>query len=389
MALLNLGLIDKNLIPIIFGSISCFLNRLLNKYKYTLLFKNPILTNISISSSKIFAIIPLIITKLRSKQIDDNKIESENNDCSVEYIYINANKSNIIDKWKYIILSVIVFFFNQFLFVITNKVKSNLTILNILITSIFCYLFFKIKLYRHHYLSVILIVITGLVIDLILGNLQYDFSNNLVFVFLRLLRETLYSLTSVIDKYIMETKFVSVYELLLCHGISHVILFILFAIIDYNYFHIDDYEEYFSKFNTMELLVLFGVLITQFGINLSILMTNRDNTPCHVFIIFVFGQLAYYINFSGTSIIVIFCLILILFFSLIFNEIIEINCFGLSINTKRNIRLRANKENVVEMIISKVDSYDYDYFSEGNDGRFSKDSQSSSFNCEECSETYN
>ena len=126
----------------------------------------------------------------------------------------------------------------------------------------------------------------------------------------------------------------------------------------------------------MELLVLFGVIITQFGLNLYILITNRDNTPCHVFIIFVFGQLAYYIDFSGISIIVIFCLIFILFFSLIFNEIIEINCFGLSINTKRNISLRANKENIEEMIITKVDSYDY--FSEGIDGRISKDSQRSS-----------
>ena len=105
-------------------------------------------------------------------------------------------------------------------------------------------------------------------------------------------------------------------------------------------------------------------------------MTNRDNTPCHVFIIFVFGQLAYYIDFSRISLIVIFCLIFILFFSLIFNEIIEINCFGLSINTKRNISLRANKENIEEMIITKVDSYDY--FSEGIDGRISKDSQRSS-----------
>ena len=389
MALLKLGMIDKKLIPMILGSLSCFLNRLLNRYKDSLLFKNPILTNISISSSKIFAIIPLIVTKLRSKQIQHHKNEKGNINNSLEYIYTNEKELITRGRWKYIILSIIVFFFNQLFFVLTIKVRSNTTILNILITSIFCYIFFKIKLYRHHYLSIILIVITGLVTDLILENLQYDLSNNLGLFFIRLLRETIYSLTSVIDKYIMETKFVSVYELLLYHGISHVILFILFAIIDYNYFHIDDYEEYFSKFNTMELLVLFGVLITQFGINLSILMTNRDNTPCHVFIIFVFGQLAYYINFSGTSIIVIFCLILILFFSLIFNEIIEINCFGLSINTKRNIRLRANKENVVEMIISKVDSYDYDYFSEGNDGRFSKDSQSSSFNCEECSETYN
>ena len=388
MALLKLGMIDKKLIPMILGSLSCFLNRLLNRYKDSLLFKNPILTNISISSSKIFAIIPLIVTKLRSKQIQDNKNEKGNINNSLEYIYTNEKELITRGRWKYIILSIIVFFFNQLFFVLTIKVRSNTTILNILITSIFCYIFFKIKLYRHHYLSIILIVITGLVTDLILENLQYDLSNNLGLFFIRLLRETIYSLTSVIDKYIMETKFVSVYELLLYHGISHVILFILFAIIDYNYFHIDDYEEYFSKFNTMELLVLFGVLITQFGLNLYILITNRDNTPCHVFIIFVFGQLAYYINFSGTSIIVIFCLILILFFSLIFNEIIEINCFGLSINTKRNIRLRANKENVVEMIISKVDSYDYDYFSEGNDGRISKDSQRSSKKFDASNEIY-
>ena len=103
-------------------------------------------------------------------------------------------------------------------------------------------------------------------------------------------------------------------------------------------------------------MVIFGVLITQFGLNLFILITNRDNSPCHVFIIFVFGQLAYYVDFSGTSIIVICCLIFILFLSLIFNEIIEINFLGLSFNTKKNIILRAKKETVEEMIMTKDDS---------------------------------
>ena len=37
----------------------------------------------------------------------------------------------------------------------------------------------------------------------------------------------------------------------------------------------------------------------------------------------------------------IICQILILFLSLIFTEIIEINCLGLSKNTKKNISLRA------------------------------------------------
>ena len=366
MALISLGFIDKKCIPILIGSISCFFNRLLNNYDGSLLFKNPILTNINISSCKLFAIIPLIILKTRSKKIHEseikNNINENNNDFSnnngnhLEIINKNETKLIIKGKLKFILLSVIVFFFNQLFFVLTIKVKSNTTILNILITSIFYYCIFKIKLYRHHYLSVILIIITGFAIDIILDNYQYDIKNNLAILFIRLIREILYSLSSVIDKYIMEKKYVSVYEILSAHGILTLLLFIIIAILDYNFWGIDNYEEYFSNFNSTELLVIFGVLITQFGLNLFILITNRDNSPCHIFIIFVFGQLAYYVDFSGTSIIVICCLIFILFLSLIFNEIIEINFLGLSFNTKKNIILRAKKETVEEMIMTKDDS---------------------------------
>ena len=74
-------------------------------------------------------------------------------------------------------------------------------------------------------------------------------------------------------------------------------------------------------------------------------MTDKDFSPCHIFIIFVFGQLAYYIDFSKKhSVIVIISLIFMLFFSLIFNEIIEINICGLSYNTRRNIINRAQIE---------------------------------------------
>ena len=43
----------------------------------------------------------------------------------------------------------------------------------------------------------------------------------------------------------------------------------------------------------------------------------------------------------------------VLFISLIFNEIIEINCFGLSKNTRRNIVDRAQNE---DLIIKKIPS---------------------------------
>jgi len=50
-------------------------------------------------------------------------------------------------------------------------------------------------------------------------------------------------------------------------------------------------------------------------------------------------------------IVVIICLLFILFFSLIFNEIFEINVCGLSDNTKRNISKRAiaDEEDIIEI----------------------------------------
>ena len=199
---------------------------------------------------------------------------------------------------------------------------------------------------------------------MILGNLLFDIDNNLGLFFFRLLREVLFSLSSVVDKYILEKKFGSVYEILLTNGVITSTLFIIFAIIDHNFFGIYNYEEYFNNFNTMELLVASGVIITQLGLNVSILFTNKNNSPCHIFIIFIFGQLAYYIDFSGSNAIVIFCLIIILFLSFVFNEILEINFLGLSDNTKKNISKRAEDED--NMIITKSDTYDS--MLEGQDG---------------------
>ena len=86
-------------------------------------------------------------------------------------------------------------------------------------------------------------------------------------------------------------------------------------------------------------------MITQLGMDICITITDKNESPCHIFIIFVFGQLAYYFfNLNEYLVIVIICLILMLFFTLVFNEIIEINLLGLSLNTKRNIINRAQSD---------------------------------------------
>ena len=350
MAFIGLGKINTNLIPIIIGCIFCFLNRLLNQYEGTKLFENVMLTNIFISFSDIFTIIPYIIFKIRSKKIckPENKevIPNETKETKFEFLYEETYdiEDEVEGKGKFIVLIGVIFFVNYFIFVYIFALKTNTWIMYILFTSIFYYLFFKSKLYRHHYLSIVIILIIGLVIDFVEGNIQKDFTENFKLILLSFLRVILLSLNYVLIKYTMEKKYASPYEIGFFNGLINLILFIIGAVIDNFFIKKFEYKEYFDNFNGKELLVVLGLMITQFGIYISLFIIDKKDTPCHIFIVFVFGQLAYYYKLTEISIVSIICLILILFFSLIFNEIIELNFLGLSQNTRKNIINRANTE---------------------------------------------
>ena len=216
-------------------------------------------------------------------------------------------------------------------------------------------------LYKHHYISIALIIILGFIIDLVFENLQNDISNNLLPLCLRFLRKIIKSLHDVIDKYLMEKKYCSVYEISLFTGLFNLILFTILSIFNYYYLKIDDFEEFINNFNKTEFLVIIGFGIVQLGLCLSFLFTNRENTPCHIFIIAVLGQFANLVDFSTYSIVIIVFLIFLLFLSLIFTEIIEINVCKLSYNTKRNIAKRAEIENLFvekDTTVSSINSTD-------------------------------
>ena len=114
---------------------------------------------------------------------------------------------------------------------------------------------------------------------------------------------------------------------------------------DYEFFNLNEYSyDYFDDFDGITIFYIIGIMITNLGIFLCCLLIVKNNTPCHIFIMFIFGQIAYYAQGTEYLIIVIICLIIMLFFSLVFNEIIELNFCGLSRNTKRNINYRAESE---------------------------------------------
>ena len=331
------------MIPILIACIFSFLSRLLFTYKYTVLFTHPLISNLFATSAKYFTVIPFIIIKVRGKK-EDKSFEKKVIFKNGKITHRNLNEEISRGKWKLYLLSGVIFFIQGTILFFTMEIKTNLYILNILITSIFSQIVFKIKLYRHHWLSIILIILTGLILDLVTKNIQNDIMNSWKSILLRFVREIVFSLHDIINKYAMEKKFCSVYEISFYTGLILTVLFGIFAILDYYFFHLDNYKDYFDKFNVKELLVLIGFIITQLGIYVGALFTNRNNTPCHIFIIYVFGQLAYYMDFSANSIAVIICTIFILFMSLLFNEIIEFNFCGLSENTKKNIMLRLNCE---------------------------------------------
>ena len=221
----------------------------------------------------------------------------------------------------------------------------------IVFTSIFYYLIFKSKLYRHHYLSIILILIFGIIIDIVEGNLSNDTDgNNAINFCLSILRVILLSLIYVLIKYTMEKKYVSPYVLGMFIGLINLVLFIIFGILDHFFIHInEDIVKYFQNFDTKELFVVLGLMITQLGLYTSLFFIDKNESPCHIFIVFVFGQFGYiFFKFpdmsGGTIAIIIIFLILILFFSLVFNEIIELRFFGFAYNTKRNITARGEIE---------------------------------------------
>lgn len=355
MAFIGLGKIDQNIIPLVLGCIFCFLNRLLNQYDGTYLFDNIVLTNIFISLADIFIIIPYIIYKLRAKkipkkiEIDDTDINTkENENKKFEYIYEDSpDIEDVQGKGRYILLIGLIFFGNYYMFVYTFKLATNTWIMYIAFTSLFYYLIFKSKLYKHHYLSIVSILLFGIIIDLVLGNLQREFLDKITEIVLSLLRVILLSFDYVIIKYTMEKKYISPYIIGVFNGLINLVLFIIFAIFDYYYFKLYKYDEYFSNFNFTEFLVILGLMITQLGLYTTLFFIDKNDSPCHIFIVFVFGQFAvylYHFKFESNSAIVIACLIFILFFSLIFNEIIELRFWGLSFNTKRNIIFRAETE---------------------------------------------
>ena len=237
--------------------------------------------------------------------------------------------------------------------------------------SLFSYKILRIKLYKHHYICIFIIIIIGILFNIIAEKFNNEnFMDNYPYYLCFLGTEIIFSLVNVMYKYLIHKKYMKSYQILFFQGIFEFILGVITLIITTKFDRLDNFYAFIHSLylDGKEIGIFIALIIDQFLIY-SIQITIIDIfSPFHVFllnilkefILFFFMIDKYNSNLKviiSTIVSIIICLIMIL----IFIEIIELNFCGLSYMTKKNIELRASRE-------SKIDSNDLDkrVDSEGN-----------------------
>ena len=303
---------------------------------------------IVISLGKCLAIIPFLIFKKEINHlkgvINPEKLEKNSEKENIQKI------TKIKKKKKYYIfsLNIIINFAHDILgsYIKLDKQKFySFWIFDMIFVCILSYFIFNNKLYRHHYFSIIIILILGIIMNIINGKgKKINYNNLLIMLFISILS----SFNLVINKYLMDNLLFIEYEICFYEGFSCLILSIIGLIIftKYNIGNNDDFFEYYDLINTKEIIVIILSSISQLIISLFGLMTIHYYTIFHYFIFFIFNEGDYYsYSLSKWKLYINLILyVLFLFLILVFNENFELNCFGLEKYTKINIIKRANED---------------------------------------------
>ena len=372
----GIGDINKNIIYMIVGGfIRFFVNLFLEQELLSSILDHPLIMNFSSSLGLMLSFILWIIYKIRNKEI-----KCCTKTQKYDLVYNDLDKAIKYGKYKWILLSSFIDFIQTMIIdQFCSRCPVNMWIFDIAFISIFAYIVFKIKLYIHHYISIILIICVGISLDIYLGHYIFNDADYTISILFKFLSEIVLSLGLVIDKYTMEKKFCSPYEICFYHGLINFVLSLIILSFS-KQIGLDNYDEFFLNPSMEKFYAFIIFMFTQFIFNIFILIINKNSTPCHILIMLIIGQFAPYIkaltNDVKNSIILIVGLLIILFFTLIFNEIIEIKCLGLNKNTKKNIALRAEDDRFSVDKIDNVSEEDNSEIGE-EDGEYKKINDSS------------
>ena len=236
--------------------------------------------------------------------------------------------------------------------------------------SIFSYKILQIKYYRHHYLCIIVIIIEGISYNIISHKFYPEaFMKNYLHYLSFLVTEVIFSLLSVLDKYLIHKKYINSYEILFSQGIIEFILGVITLTITTKINKLDNFFDFIHSLsnNGKEIVIFVALIIDQFFVYAVQITVIDIFSPFHVFLMKIINEFILFfstidknINNIKVLILTLVCIVTCLLMILIFIEIIELNFCGLSYMTKKNIELRAKLDSVLEVNDDEKGGIDYE-----------------------------
>ena len=315
---------------------------------------HPIIYTISYSLGLCLSFILLIIYKIQNKRKNKKKILLiESGGTVASHTLSDVKKITHLEKYLWLLLVAIIDFIVCILNCIywvnmSNYFNSWAT--TIIILSLFSYWILKMKLYKHHYISIISIDIMGILYNVLSNRFDSDIiGDNYKFYLIFSFNEILSYISYVLYKYLMYIKYIKSYEILFYQGLIELPLSIITLIITTSIGKIDNFWDYYEQLDKTEILVFIFLVIINFIYTSIIYIIIDIFSPFHIFILNILSEvMTSFLNINEIDIkISIFAIILLIFsmiMSLIFIEVIELNFCDISKMTKRNIHLRAKLE---------------------------------------------
>ena len=367
--LITLGKIDKKFLLIFAAIVIRGISELTVEMKFTESSSTNIdnVITIGIYSLGLFLSFPLFIAYriINRKNKENNGLLSSFNQNNINHVISKYDKiKSIVKKFLWVLLISVVDFgsavFNYTIFTPSIEITFITIIINAIFMNFAYFWVFKIKLYKHHYTSIIVFAILAIlmfIIDFIIkvfDTKKISYSEYLETTFYLILEFALTFFSFILEKYFMVKTYVRLYEYLFVQGIIELILSAILISVLTKLNLLADFSHYWAMFKNEEGRNV--ALIFIFCVYYSILFLVIDVfTPFHVVLIYLF-QGVLFLLYNGVvlfhenkiylvySIFISFCL----FFIFVYLEIIELNFWGLSRMIKKNIELRAQIEQEIK-----------------------------------------
>ena len=275
---------------------------------------------------------------------------------------INDNNSKLI-LFKLIFILFLISFLDSlstylfsflFKFQLFKFYSSYILPLEVLSFWILSKLIFKFTLYKHHYISIIIISFGLIIINIISFKFDNEMQFNISLICGLLLLQYIYPLLDILSFHLLYQKDFQLHLLLFIIGILSIIFQFIFLIF-YGFKNL--YKEIFDIFNLFVFLLFALSNSITFSLLYSVFKLYKPwiyatTAVINGLISSIFNFHSDNLNFK-LNIIIIFIFCFLIFQCLVFNEQIICNFWELNINTQNEIKERAKSDSHTSLIIEE------------------------------------